>query len=106
MYTTKRMSCIGKLFPILSVTAAVLCLAAGVAQADTYSQNFDGVADGTTGSALGDGSEIGSTANAAGVITAQVLGDRLIVFPDHVLNRVAYQVNNTQLSYGDFWCTA
>lgn len=72
MNTTKRMSRIGKLFPILSVTAAVLCLAAGVAQADTYSQNFDGFADGTTGTALGDGSEIGSTGTAA-----QVQGNRL-----------------------------
>ena len=79
MYTTKRMSRIGKLFPVLSVTAAVLCLAAGVAQADVYSQNFNGFADGTTGTALGDGSEIGSTLNDAGVITAQVLGDRLLL---------------------------
>lgn len=57
---------------VLAALSTLLLITAIPLQGDTYSQDFNGVTDGTTGTDLGDGSEIGSNDGVAVVLTEQL----------------------------------
>lgn len=64
-------------YHVLAILATTVAITVTPARGDTYSQDFTGVADGTTGTALGDGSEIGSNNGVA-----QVVGEELRLTDD------------------------